>query len=246
VPPDYFSSDGQLWGHPLYDWERMAETGFRWWAERLSTQLRRFDLIRLDHFRAFESHWAVPAAAKTARDGRWVETPGDALFRALADQLGSLPFVAEDLGMITPEVTALRDRFGLPGLIVLQFAFDGSTENPYLPVNHIENAVVYTGTHDNDTTLGWYAGLGSETRHYVTEVLGDGGTMPEALILAAYRSPARLSVVPMQDLLALGAEARLNVPGTAKGNWRWRFEWEQVDAGLAGRYAELARRNGRL
>jgi 4-alpha-glucanotransferase len=246
VPPDYFNADGQLWGNPLYAWEAMRADGFRWWVERVRGQLRRFDLLRLDHFRALESYWEVPAGAASAREGRWQRAPGDELLQALRQELGAVPLVAEDLGIITDEVRALRDRHALPGMLVLQFAFDGSPQNPYLPANHVENAVVYTGTHDNDTTRGWYENLDAGARTRVDSVLASTpGDMPGALIRAAYASPARLAVLPMQDLLALGSAARMNVPGTTAGNWQWRFGWEQVDPQLAERCHRLAVMSGR-
>jgi 4-alpha-glucanotransferase len=247
VPPDYFNADGQLWGNPLYDWDAMRAEGFRWWVDRVRGQLRWFDLLRLDHFRALESFWEVPGCAATARDGRWRPAPGAALLTALRTELAELPLVAEDLGVITPEVRSLRDQFGLPGMLILQFAFDGSVHNPYLPDNHVENAVVYTGTHDNDTTLGWYAALDAGTRSRVDACLASTpGDMPGALIRAAYASPARLAMLPLQDLLGLGTEARMNVPGTPSGNWRWRFGWDQLDPGLSDRCRRLAVMSGRL
>jgi 4-alpha-glucanotransferase len=247
VPPDYFSRDGQLWGNPLYDWPRMAEDGYRWWIARIRHQLERFDLLRIDHFRALDSYWAVPAGARTAREGQWLAGPADALLGALREALGDMPLVAEDLGAITASVRALRDRFGLPGMLVLQFGFDGSADNPNAPPNHRERAVVYTGTHDNDTTLGWYASLDEATRARVSTMLGGAATvMPDALIDAAYASPAKLAVIPMQDLLGLGSDARMNTPGTVEGNWRWRFDWRQVDASFAARARERAARHGRL
>jgi 4-alpha-glucanotransferase len=246
VPPDYFNADGQLWGNPLYNWDAMRADGFRWWVERVRGQLRRFDLLRVDHFRALESCWEIPAGAVSAREGRWQPTPGDELLGTLRQELGAVPLVAEDLGIITAEVRALRDRYGLPGMLVLQFAFDGSPQNPYLPANHVENAVVYTGTHDNDTTAGWYDNLDAGSRARVDSVLASTpGDMPGALIRAAYASPAQLAVLPMQDLLALGSEARMNVPGTTSGNWQWRLRWEQVDAQLAERCHRLAVMSGR-
>lgn len=246
VPPDYFNADGQLWGNPLYDWKAMEAEGFRWWLGRLRGQLRRFDLLRLDHFRALESYWAVPAGASTAREGGWQPAPGRALLKALATAFGDVPLVAEDLGTITPAVHELRDAFGLPGMLILQFAFDGSVQNPYLPANHVENAVVYTGTHDNNTTMGWYAELDAGTRSRVDDCLASTpDDMPGALIRAAYASVARLAVIPMQDLLGLGTEARMNLPGTTSGNWRWRFEWSQVEDGLAEHCRRLAVLSGR-
>jgi 4-alpha-glucanotransferase len=242
VPPDYFSQDGQLWGNPIYDWDRMRAEGYQWWRDRLGHQLRQFDMVRIDHFRAIESYWAIPGDATSAREGEWRQGPGDGLLEAVGDEVPLDAVVAEDLGIITPEVRELRDRFGLAGMLVLQFAFDGSADNPFLPVNHIENAVVYTGTHDNDTTLGWYASLDDNTRRYMREVLGDThAPMPDGLIQAALASPARLAMLPMQDLLGLDSSARMNSPGTASGNWTWRFGWDQVPAGLGADYlARLA------
>ncbi len=248
VPPDYFNADGQLWGNPLYDWEAMERSGFRWWLTRLSGQLERFDLIRIDHFRALESYWEVPAGAPTARTGEWRRGRGDALLTALRAKLGEIPLVAEDLGVITDEVRALRDRFDLPGMVVLQFAFDGSPDNPHLPQHHRTNAVVYTGTHDNDTTVGWYRSLDANARGVVDGILGGSGApaIPDALIDAAYDSRAALAVIPMQDLLALDSDSRMNTPGTVAGNWRWRFSWEQVPESLAAVCRDRARRADRL
>jgi 4-alpha-glucanotransferase len=235
VPPDYFNDEGQLWGNPLYDWDAMERDGFRWWLDRFGTQLARFDLLRIDHFRALESYWAVPAGASTARLGTWRRGRGDALLAALRAQLGEIPLVAEDLGIITDEVRALRDRFDLPGMVVLHFAFDGSPDNPYLPAKHRHNAVVYTGTHDNDTTVGWYASLDPRARDVVHHTLGVGSTppVPDFLIDAAYASNAALAILPMQDLLARDSGARMNTPGTVVGNWRWRFAWPDVPSSLA-------------
>jgi 4-alpha-glucanotransferase len=248
VPPDYFNADGQLWGNPLYDWQAMQRDGFRWWIARMREQLARFDLVRIDHFRALESDWAVPAGAPSARTGEWRPGAGDALFAALRARLGAMPLVAEDLGIITDEVRALRDRFALPGMVVLQFAFDGSPDNPHLPRQHVPNSVAYTGTHDNDTTVGWYASLAPQARDVVHAMLGVGATppVPEFLIDAVYGSPATLAVVPMQDLLARDSGARMNTPGTVVGNWRWRFAWADVPALLAAQCRERAARTGRM
>ncbi len=247
VPPDYFNSEGQLWGNPLYDWDALRADGFRWWVERLRGQARFFDLVRLDHFRALESYWEVPAGAASARQGRWRPAPGAALLTAFREELPEMPLVAEDLGTITAEVRALRDEFDLPGMLVLQFAFDGSPQNPYLPANHVANAVVYTGTHDNDTTMGWYTSLDAGTRARVDAVLASTpGDMPGALIRAAYASPAQLAVLPMQDLLGLDSEARMNTPGTKAGNWTWRLRWDQIDPDLAQRCHRLAVMSGRV
>ena len=247
MPPDYFNAEGQLWGNPLYDWDAMEQSGFRWWLDRIGTQLARFDLLRIDHFRALESYWAIPAGAPTARLGQWQRGHGDALLAALRAQLGEIPLVAEDLGIITDEVRAMRDRFGLPGMVVLQFAFDGSLDNPYLPTNHRRNAVVYTGTHDNDTTVGWYHSLDPRARDIVHGMLGLGPTprVPEFLVHAAYESNAALAILPMQDLLARDSGARMNTPGTVVGNWRWRFAWPDVPDSLAAVSRERAIRSGR-
>jgi 4-alpha-glucanotransferase len=247
VPPDYFNADGQLWGNPVYDWDALERTGFRWWLERIGEQLARFDLLRIDHFRALESYWAIPGDAPTARLGEWRRGRGDALLTALTARLGAMPLVAEDLGIITDEVRALLDRFALPGMVVLQFAFDGSTDNPHLPEHHRRNGVVYTGTHDNDTTVGWYASLDPHARHIVHEKLGLGPAppVPDFLIDAAYASKAALAILPMQDLLARDSGARMNTPGTVVGNWRWRFSWPDVPQNLASICRERARRTGR-
>jgi len=246
VPPDYFNADGQLWGNPLYDWDALRADGFRWWVDRVRGQLRWFDLLRVDHFRALESYWELPAAATSAREGRWRPAPGAELLTTLRRELAETVLVAEDLGTITPAVRSLRDQFGLPGMLILQFAFDGSQQNPYLPANHVAHAAVYTGTHDNDTTMGWYSGLDAGTRSRVDTCLASTpGDMPGALIRAAYASPAMLAVLPMQDLLGLGSEARMNMPGTMSGNWTWRFRWHQLDADLGERCRRLAVMSGR-
>ena len=247
VPPDYFNAEGQLWGNPLYDWDAMERSGFRWWLERIGDQLARFDLLRIDHFRALESYWEIPAGLPTARLGQWRRGRGDALLTALRAQLGTIPLVAEDLGIITDEVRALRDAFELPGMVVLHFAFDGSPDNPHLPQHHRRNSVVYTGTHDNDTTVGWYSSLDPHARDVVHGMLGVGPTpaVPEFLIDAAYGSNAALAILPMQDLLARDSGARMNTPGTVVGNWRWRFAWPDVPESLAAVSRERATRSGR-
>lgn len=247
VPPDYFSEEGQLWGNPLYDWERMQADGFAWWTARIAHELRRFGLLRVDHFRGLESCWTIPAGAASAREGRWQPVPGEAMLEAVAARLGALPLVAEDLGIITPAVRAMRERLGLPGMLVLQFAFDGSPDNPYLPARHREDAVVYVGTHDNDTLAGWHAGLDAATRARVAAILGvDPSRLPQALLDAACASPAALAMLTLQDLLGLGSEARMNVPGTTEGNWDWRFAWNEVPPGLARRCHELLQRWQRI
>ena len=246
VPPDYFSATGQRWGNPHYRWEAMAADGYRWWVERLGTALELFDLVRVDHFRGFEACWEIPAAAETAVEGRWVKVDGAAVFDALRAAFGRLPLVAEDLGIITPEVEALRDRYGLPGMKVLQFAFDGGAHNPYLPHNYGRNHVVYTGTHDNDTSLGWWRGLSEPQRERVLDYLGrPGEPMPWPLLRCAFASTALLAMAPMQDFLGLGSEHRMNRPGVPAGNWRWRFDWAQVPQDLAARLRHLAALYGR-
>jgi len=246
VPPDYFSATGQLWGNPLYDWQAMRRDHFAYWRARVLEQLERVDLLRIDHFRALCAHWAVPAGAPDARSGAWHLTPGEDLLRLLLDELGNLPILAEDLGVITDDVIALRKAFGLPGMRVLQFAFSGESDNPHLPHMHEHDSVVYTGTHDNDTTLGWYESLDEETRRRVDSMLRVApGAMPEALIREALGSVGQLAVIPAQDLLALGHEARLNTPGTVTGNWSWRLSAGALTPELARRYARLNRMYGR-
>ncbi|MEJ2344734.1 MAG: 4-alpha-glucanotransferase [Gammaproteobacteria bacterium] len=246
VPPDYFSATGQYWGNPHYRWDRMQQNGFEWWRRRIEHQLELFDLVRIDHFRGFEAYWEIPAGAETAMEGRWVNAPGDALFTALQASIDPLPLVAEDLGVITAEVDQLRHKFGFPGMKVLQFAFDGGSANPYLPHNHEPDYVVYTGTHDNNTTVGWFNGLKPKDREHVQAYLGyPGEDMPWPLIRAAYESVARLAMVPMQDVLALGDEHRMNVPGVTEGNWGWGFHWQQVPEDLAGRLHALSATYGR-
>jgi 4-alpha-glucanotransferase len=252
VPPDYFSVTGQRWGNPHYNWKQLRGNKYQWWVERFQSQFELFDIIRIDHFRGLEAAWEIPADQETAVNGKWVKAPGRALLNRIKKELGDVPLVAEDLGVITPEVEALRDYFHLPGMKILQFAFDGGTENPYLPYNYPKNCVVYTGTHDNDTTLGWYESLSDEQKYYVHESLGCSKlNMPHALIHAALASVANIAIIPMQDLLELGSEHRMNTPGTitppeAKhGNWRWRFEWSQVSEEKARLLAHLVGLFGR-
>jgi 4-alpha-glucanotransferase len=234
VPPDYFSVDGQLWGNPLYDWKVIEADEFALWRARIVRQLERVDVLRIDHFRALAAHWAVPAGAPNARGGEWRPTPGQALLRVLQRELGDLPIVAEDLGVITDDVEALRKQFKLPGMKVLQFAFGGTGDNPHLPHMHEPDCVVYTGTHDNDTTLGWYSSLDGESLQRVDYFLRlTPGAMPDALIRATLGSVGRLAVVPVQDLLRLGSEGRLNTPGTAVGNWSWKLPAGSLTSELA-------------
>jgi 4-alpha-glucanotransferase len=245
VPPDYFSETGQLWGNPLYRWDRLAEEGYAWWVARMRCNLRLTDLLRIDHFRGFAAYWAVPSGETTAVEGSWVPGPGRALFDAMRDALGELPLVAEDLGHITPDVHQLRRDLGLPGMRVLQFAFDGS-DNEHLPHRHPEEVVVYTGTHDNDTTRGWFESLDEDGRRVVRGTVGTReGSIEWDMIRAAYGSASRLAVVPMQDVLGLGAEARMNTPGRAEDNWGWRLAPDSLPAEAAERLARLAAESGR-
>jgi 4-alpha-glucanotransferase len=231
VPPDYFSATGQRWGNPHYRWDRMVTNGFSWWLARFHGQLGLYDWVRIDHFRGFEAYWEIPVNSDTAMEGHWVQAPGEALLYALFESVngGRLPLVAENLGIITPEVEALRERFDIPGMLILQFAFDGGSGNPYLPHNHTPNNVVYTGTHDNDTTASWFEDLSDVQREHIYRYLGRPAvSMPDALISSALASVARLAIIPMQDLLSLGKGHRMNTPGTTLGNWSWRFSWDQV------------------
>jgi 4-alpha-glucanotransferase len=247
VPPDYFSATGQLWGNPLYDWQAMRHDNFAYWRARVLEQLERVDLLRIDHFRALAAHWAVPDGAPDARAGEWRLTPGQDLLRLLMDELGDLPIVAEDLGLITDDVVALRKGFGLPGMRVLQFAFSGESDNPHLPHMHEHDSVVYTGTHDNDTTLGWYRSLNEETRRCVDSMLRVApDSMPDALMRAALGSVAQLAVIPAQDLMGLGSEARLNTPGTVLNNWHWHLPVGALTPELARHFVQLNGSYGRL
>jgi 4-alpha-glucanotransferase len=249
VPPDYFSATGQLWGTPVYRWPLHRLTRFRWWLRRLERQLSLFDLLRLDHFRALDAAWCVPGADRTAEHGRWRPSPGRSLLRKLSRRCGAagLPLIAEDLGVITPAVEALRDRHHLPGMKILQFAFDGHADNPYLPVNYQgSNWCVYTGTHDNATCIGWWQSLGEEQRHQVEALLGAVHAPGWQLLELALASRADWAVVPLQDLLNLGDEARFNTPGTSAGNWCWRLasNLDQIKGPLQG-LGELAQRHQR-
>ncbi len=246
VPPDAFSSSGQRWGNPLYRWDVLEGEGYGWWMERLRRNFSLFDLVRLDHFRGFEAAWEIPAANPTAEHGTWVPGPGTRFFDAVRSNLGDVGIVVEDLGVIGRSVRKLRDSLGYPGMKVLQFAFGDDARNPYLPHNYPENCVVYTGTHDNDTTLGWFRTLDDGQRHSVLRYLArDGTDIVSDLIRLACSSVAAIAVIPMQDVLNLGAEARTNVPGRASGNWGWRFRWEQVETARIDWLRQLAVSYGR-
>lgn len=249
VPPDYFSRTGQRWGNPLYRWDLLAEQDFGWWVERFQVALAQTDLVRIDHFRGFESYWEVPADQETAERGRWVKGPGERFFQTLSRALGTLPVVAEDLGMITQEVHDLRLKVGFPGMKVLHFAFAEDARNPYLPHNCERRYVVYTGTHDNDTTVGWFASRPPEERAAVLRYLGvgqeDTGEIHWRMTRLALSTVAGLAVVPMQDVLGLDSSSRMNVPGEAAGNWEWRFNWDQLRPEYARRLREMSRSYGR-
>jgi 4-alpha-glucanotransferase len=245
VPPDYFSKTGQLWGNPHYDWDAMRATGYAWWASRLRATLDLVDLVRLDHFRGFVAAWQVPAKEETAIKGEWVPGPGVDLFTRLKADLGELPLIAEDLGEITPDVYVLRDQLSLPGMKILQFAFDKPT-NPFLPHNYPANCVAYTGTHDNDTTRGWYATAPELERDYLRRYVGrDGADVSWDLIRLAWASVADLAIAPLQDILDLGTKARMNLPGTAQGNWKWRMPAGAMNEWVVSRLTAITEVYGR-
>lgn len=239
VPPDYFSEDGQHWGNPIYEWVSMQRTGYAWWCDRMKRQLEQVDLVRLDHFRGFCQAWHIPASEKTARNGKWVDGPGIALFERLRQVLSGLPVIAEDLGVITDDVVALRDKLGLPGMRVIQFALDGPA-NTHWPHNYTPNCVAYTGTHDNDVSNGWYSKLNEKDRNYLALTLGHPiGDAAWDLLRAVWASVATLAVVPLQDVLSLGSDARMNRPGVAEGNWRWRIRLDQFRPDLIARMSDI-------
>jgi 4-alpha-glucanotransferase len=250
VPPDDWSASGQLWGNPVYDWETQRRTGYRWWIERFRRAFELVDATRLDHFRGFVAYWAVPDGNSTARAGAWRRGPGRDLFTATRDALGALPFIAEDLGAITPPVERLRDELGLPGMLVLQFALAEGMKNPQRRGTDQSNRVVYTGTHDNDTTIGWWESTNSAERANLERAVTDAGIDEHAphwaLIRLALASPARLSLIPAQDLLGLDTRARMNTPGKTVGNWSWRLEPGQLDDALARRTRQLTKAAGRI
>ena len=250
VPPDYFSSQGQLWGNPVYNWEVLRQNGYRWCIDRLRALLAFVDVIRLDHFRGFSAAWHVPAGATTAKSGEWVPGPGADFFYAVKKELGGLPFIAEDLGIITPDVSELRDKFQIPGTRVLQFAFDGHVDNPYLPENFVHNTVVYTGTHDNPTSREWYEQLSTVERtnfwSYLKSPRYEGTKISWELLRLAWSSGAALAIAPLQDVLNLGVEARMNVPGRPDGNWRWRCTMEMLSAAEFSSLRDLTKSTNRM
>ncbi len=247
VPPDYFSATGQLWGNPVYNWEELQKQDFQWWVQRFEAMLDYVDIIRIDHFRGFEAFWAVPQGEETAINGEWIEAPGDAFFEVIRQKLGKLPVLAEDLGIITPPVEALRDKFEFPGMKVLQFAFGSDPGNPFLPFNYQRNAVVYTGTHDNDTTVGWYTTANDWEKRNLSLYLG--GISPDGiqwdLIRLALSSIANQAIIPLQDILGLGTEARMNFPSTPEGNWEWRYQSAALTQELGDRLKTLTTICGR-
>lgn len=257
VPPDYFSETGQRWGNPHYNWEVMQQDGFSWWRNRIAQALMQFDLLRIDHFRGLESSWEINATEETAVHGRWVKIPGFELLTALKADFPNLPIVAEDLGNITPEVIALKEHFGLPGMSVLQFGFNGLPDNPHSLHEQVENSVTYTGTHDNDTTLGWFEKLDEDTQNWILQQLQTGNgpllqqahlpeEMPWLLIAAAFNTVAQRVIVPMQDFLMLDGDSRMNVPGTPEGNWLWQFDWSPELAARADNLRLLLQQTDRL
>jgi 4-alpha-glucanotransferase len=247
VPPDPFSATGQVWGNPAFDWPAMEKDGYRWWCRRVTALLHQVDIVRIDHFRGFAAAWLVPVGAEDARAGHWELAPGGAVFAAIRRAVGEVPIIVEDLGVITPDVVALREALGLPGMKVLQFAFDGDPTNDYLPHNYHTESVVYTATHDNQTTVGWFWSLPEHEREHVRNYLGrTGDDIAWDLIRVALQSPARIAILSMQDILRLDDTARMNVPGQALGNWSWRVQYHQLDWELAGGLRNLVETYGRL
>ena len=247
VPPDAFSDEGQRWGNPLYNWQALEKNQFKWWMDRLRTHFSLYDMVRIDHFRGLESYWEIPASSATAINGEWVKAPGATLLQAVQQTFSEMSLVAEDLGIITDAVHQLRSDFSIPGMKVLQFAFDGDMHNHHLPHNHSSDMVVYTGTHDNDTSQSWYHSESEQTRHLVRSYLEcSDQDMPWALIRSAMMSVANTAITPMQDILSLGAGHRMNTPGTTSDNWCWRFEWSQLEDHVAGALHELTGRYSRL
>lgn len=241
VPPDMFSETGQIWGNPVYNWPALERDGFRWWVDRIRRQHHLFDLVRIDHFRALQAYWAIPGDEETAINGQWIEAPGDELLSQLRSSLGELPFVAEDLGYITKEVDQLREKHQLPCMRVLQFAFDGKDDNPHLPERYETNTAVYTGTHDNDTVISWFNDLHSEAQDFIRQTLGISADEPilDTMIQTVLNSKAALAVLPMQDILGLGSDNRMNTPGTIENNWNWQFSWDQLTPETAQKFKSL-------
>jgi 4-alpha-glucanotransferase len=250
VPPDYFSSTGQRWGNPLYNWEEMKKQDYKWWIQRIKHSFRMVDILRIDHFRGFESYWQIPASEETAVIGEWKLGPGINLFQKLKQNLGEIPIIAEDLGLITPEVEKLLQQTGYPGILVLQFAFEESqdpSKHKYLPHNYVQNSIVYTGTHDNQTTKSWFDGLSEKKKDKLIDYLNSfEDDMVGILIRLIWGSVANMAVIPLQDLLRLGDEARMNVPGTTNDNWEWRFTWDQFNENYNSKLAHISEIYGRI
>lgn len=247
VPPDYFSETGQLWGNPLYDWEYLQQDNFSWWIERVKANFVLYDYLRIDHFRGLAAYWSVPFGEKTAIEGEWLPAPGKALLDSIMEQLGELPIIAEDLGVITPDVVELRDRFNFPGMKILQFAFDSDEENDFLPHTYPRNCIVYTGTHDNDTSLGWFVASKENDKQILREYFNpDERDISWSFIKLAASSVADMVIVPLQDILKLGSEARMNFPGTASGNWKWRFKKKDLKNEYALRLKKITKTYGRI
>ncbi|MFW5432109.1 MAG: 4-alpha-glucanotransferase [Methylophilaceae bacterium] len=250
VPPDYFSETGQCWGNPHYNWAEMHKDNYAWWQARIETQTHLFDMIRIDHFRGLEAAWEIPAGDDNAINGAWVQAPGDALLASIQERFPNIQLIAEDLGIITPEVETLRAKYALPGMKILQFAFGGDDDNPYLPHNIKENSVTYTGTHDNDTTLGWYQSISEDEQQNVNAYISENNAssdldMPFALINVALSTVSRFAIIPMQDILEQDTNSRMNVPGTTEGNWSWRFRWDQLNASQINQFSEAIQRHER-
>nr|CAA6812303.1 MAG: 4-alpha-glucanotransferase (amylomaltase) (EC [uncultured Thiotrichaceae bacterium] len=248
VPPDYFSETGQRWGNPHYNWAKMQADDFSWWLSRIHNHLSLFDLVRIDHFRGLEAVWVIPSSCETAIEGQWKKTPGDELLAHLKQELGQIPIVAEDLGIITPEVNALREKYELPGMSVLQFSFDGFEDNPHKPKNITYDRIVYTGTHDNDTTQGWFDDQEKSTQAYIREILGidANADVVDAVINQSLATKGQLVVIPLQDFLGFDTEARMNIPGVSEDNWTWQFAWDDIPEDLAIRIKTKLSETGRL
>ncbi len=247
VPPDYFSATGQLWGNPLYDWDHQKKDGYSWWIQRIKTQLKLVDYIRVDHFRGFDAYWAVPYGEPTAINGKWTDGPKEDLFDTIAKELGdNLPIWAEDLGVITPDVEKLRDKFNFPGMKILQFAYEDPNDNAMMPAHHIPNSICYTGTHDNDTTIGWYESLPADTRRRIRIKMNCGASLLTwAFIKTALQSVANYVIIPLQDLLMIDSSGRMNTPGRASGNWCWRFSWDMFDNTWSEYFTKLTKESDR-
>ncbi len=246
VPPDYFSETGQLWGNPIYDWKYLQEQGFRWWIDRIKANFLLYDILRIDHFRGLAAYWSVPYGEKTAINGEWIDAPGHAMLKAVYDTLGVMPIIAENLGVITPDVEEMREAFKMPGMKILQFAFDSGEENEFIPHTYDKNSVVYTGTHDNNTTLGWYHESSDQDKQNVRNYFHFDDNDPAwSFIRLAWSTVSNIAIAPMQDILRLGAEARMNFPGKSPGYWKWRYKSDQLTEKHAKDLREISKTYGR-